>query len=655
MDRSIVLADELQAPPAALRMPKLLPYSPFALPSPSSSLRPVGLNAASARDDDEGRRARMPASASASSLPALAAQAAAAAAAESSSEDDLEGLANLTNALANTNTNTNTNRFKQDTANNSDTNKNTNGLRSLLENHTEGFARDCGLDDPYFGEEGSDHSGGSLDDDECPGASRLRRPRSTKRGEDVAWTRMTFSEPPVSRRYSLQDGGVLAALPRSDGFGRLPSPRQISYAAASPISQSSPAVVRPAVAKRPSSAAAWTAFWGHEVARSSHVALEGSDALPDDNEGAAPRQYDLLNFLAVPLRLESLLFFGFFSCLDVFFELFTFQPLRVLRALVRGGGGAEVAGVRRERMSVLVLMCASAILYVSVDPSIVYHYVRGQATFKLYVIYNCLEILDRLCTYFGNDVSTLPHVGRGAMSFPALFAVQLLYVCIHAFILFLQLITLNVAINEVNLLLTLLVSNQFIELKTSVFKKYSEDNLFQIVGADAVERFQIFVYIVLIAFNNLSDRQWAPGIDWFFELGRTLVLVAGSEALIDWIKHAFIARFNAVPVGFYESLLSSYRDDLQLARGYRTPVLCQRLGFVPLPLAAVVFKVVFPSFASGAVRLCAITATVWVLLVAFKFLVFISLRALARVNRESGRDAAVSAAGADLAYFPLAK
>jgi hypothetical protein len=42
-------------------------------------------------------------------------------------------------------------------------------------------------------------------------------------------------------------------------------------------------------------------------------------------------------------------------------------------------------------------------------------------------------------------------------------------------------VTLNVALNsESGLLITVLVSNQFIELKGCVFKKYSQENLFQV-------------------------------------------------------------------------------------------------------------------------------------------------------------------------------
>lgn len=54
----------------------------------------------------------------------------------------------------------------------------------------------------------------------------------------------------------------------------------------------------------------------------------------------------------------------------------------------------------------------------------------------------------------------------------------------HALVMVYQLISLNVAINSYDhALLTLLVSNQFVEIKGSVFKKFEKDSLFQITCA----------------------------------------------------------------------------------------------------------------------------------------------------------------------------
>jgi hypothetical protein len=39
-----------------------------------------------------------------------------------------------------------------------------------------------------------------------------------------------------------------------------------------------------------------------------------------------------------------------------------------------------------------------------IDISLIYHVIRGQGTIKLYVVYNVLEIFDKLCQSFGEDV-----------------------------------------------------------------------------------------------------------------------------------------------------------------------------------------------------------------------------------------------------------
>jgi hypothetical protein len=60
-------------------------------------------------------------------------------------------------------------------------------------------------------------------------------------------------------------------------------------------------------------------------------------------------------------------------------------------------------------------------------------------------------------------------------------------------VLFYQVVTLNVAINSYsNSLLTLLLSNQFVEIKGSVFKKFEKENLFQLSCSGNL----IYIYII---------------------------------------------------------------------------------------------------------------------------------------------------------------
>ena len=60
---------------------------------------------------------------------------------------------------------------------------------------------------------------------------------------------------------------------------------------------------------------------------------------------------------------------------------------------------------------------------------------------------------------------------------------------VHTLVMVYQTISLNVAVNSYDhALLTLLMSNQFVEIKGSVFKKFEKDNLFQITCAGTSNR-----------------------------------------------------------------------------------------------------------------------------------------------------------------------
>jgi hypothetical protein len=122
-------------------------------------------------------------------------------------------------------------------------------------------------------------------------------------------------------------------------------------------------------------------------------------------------------------------------------------------------------------------------------------------------------------------------------------------------------VSLNVAINSYdNALLTLLLSNQFVEIKGAVFKKFEKENLFQMSCAggfkrssdeykhdvadidefsdtDIVERFQLSLMLCIIAMRNLIELNGST----FSLLPTSFIL---SEMFVDWLKHAFITKFN---------------------------------------------------------------------------------------------------------------
>ena len=264
------------------------------------------------------------------------------------------------------------------------------------------------------------------------------------------------------------------------------------------------------------------------------------------------------NTLSVPVSLERLVMFGTALCMDAFLFLFTLLPLRVasasprallrlvplVRSRVRPLFGSE--SVDLIRALILWIVCWSLFAYIDISKT--YHLIRAQATIKLYVIYNLLEISDKMCCYVGPDVldalywtasgdaagfsgaaggtssgegvlhgsgaacrgsRARRNTASGAGGWSDLawdFSLAIFYVFIHAVVMIYQVVTLQVAMHSSNnALLTLLVSNNFVELKGSIFKKFASDNLFQITSADMSERFQL-VLVLFIMFCQQLDR-----------------------------------------------------------------------------------------------------------------------------------------------------
>lgn len=241
----------------------------------------------------------------------------------------------------------------------------------------------------------------------------------------------------------------------------------------------------------------------------------------------------------------------------------------------------------------------SSIALMNLDASRMYHFVRAQSAVKLYVIYNLVEVGDRLLSALGQDIfeclfssETLSRnsSGRSKILLPfGMFLLSLVYNCAHAVTLFYQVITLNVCVNSYsNALLTLLMSNQFVEIKSSVFKRFEKENTFQLTCADIVERFQLWVVLLIIAMRNIvevgglsvpgagtelgddggaaSSPLHSPSIlpasftllpTWFWsgEVLSPFLIVIGSEMLVDWIKHAYINKFNNIKPNFYSRIL----------------------------------------------------------------------------------------------------
>lgn len=242
-----------------------------------------------------------------------------------------------------------------------------------------------------------------------------------------------------------------------------------------------------------------------------------------------------------------------------------------------------------------IIICSSIAL-MNLDASRMYHFIRAQSAIKLYAIYNLLEVGDRLLSALGQDVfeclfstETLSRnsSGRSKIMLPlGMFLLALVYNILHSVILFYQVIALNVAVNSYsNALLTLLLSNQFVEIKSTVFKRFEKENTFQLACADIVERFQLWIMLIIIGMRNVVEVGGlsVPGAGsedsgpssiplhtssilpasftilpswlWSGEVLSPFIVVIGSEMIVDWVKHAYVNKFNNIKPTFYGRIL----------------------------------------------------------------------------------------------------
>ncbi|KAF9427736.1 hypothetical protein BGZ94_004269 [Podila epigama] len=355
------------------------------------------------------------------------------------------------------------------------------------------------------------------------------------------------------------------------------------------------------------------------------------------------------NFLSVPIAFEKMLVFGYFVCLDSFLYNFTILPARFVLAVValfryifsrtwfsKNSERIRLKSSQKCDLIKVTLVVVACTVLQSVDASRTYHFIRGQNAMKLYAIFNCLEIFDRLCCSFGQDIldslfskSTLgSHPPRASLTAsrharPLTFVIlAIFYILAHTMVLFFQMVTLNVAVNSYsNALLTLLISNQFVEIKGSVFKKFEKENLFQLSCSDIVERFQLSVFVTIITIRNLVELSAAPPSPFsvypqsfvplfssMTAMARLLTpcfLVLGCETLVDWLKHAFITKFNQIRPSVYGRFVDILSRDLVVGSPARlagrnkqqqmfvdqSPMVSRRIGLAALPLACLVICV----------------------------------------------------------------
>lgn len=403
--------------------------------------------------------------------------------------------------------------------------------------------------------------------------------------------------------------------------------------------------------------------------------------LEGDESHYEERRERVYTFMATPRELEKFCIFGFLQCLDAFLFMVTFLPIRIIIAVLRlltypcailcgsrslaqhipaksgrSGRVLQPAQVCDLLKGVLAVMSCAVVNHI--DTSMIYHLVRGQTVIKLYVFYNMLDLVDRVMSGFGQDIldtlywtATEPTENRekggrrrGGVLFH--FTIAMIYIISHGFLIMCQVTVLNVAFNSHSkALLTILMSNNFVEIKGSLFRHVDRNNLQQISCSDVKERFHYASLLLVVFVVNMAEFNWNPDQVWVILPDITLVLMV--ELFVDWTKHAFITKFNQINPETYRSFLVNLAQDMVTSRqkhaftDYSDQV-CRRLGFTPLPLLCLLVRTYSKSIPMVGYISYILLAIFYCCLVSLKLLTSIILLGvgcrLLEQEQESGRQ-----------------
>lgn len=314
-------------------------------------------------------------------------------------------------------------------------------------------------------------------------------------------------------------------------------------------------------------------------------------------------------FIKVPGQVEGIMSFGFYICVDSFLYCVTVLPIRFVwstallanRLLWKKTSPAFTFHRRHsyQMIQVFILYCVHAYVLAPISIGQLYHWIRGQAMIKLYVLIAIVEVFDRLWCAMGQDCLDSMYwntVNRPTSTRMIISVVVVLVYCtIHTLFLFVHVATLNVAMNSADqALLALLISGNFAEIKSTVFKKYNRPALFKLTAGDICERFKLGLFLGLVLILN-----YCQGMErgQFFHFIRTCGMIWGGELLADWIKHSFITKFNFLPARVFVEYALLLAGDVtgighEGVNVDNSHAVVKRIGFAQLPFVCVSFRLI---------------------------------------------------------------
>ncbi|KAH8583173.1 eukaryotic membrane family [Cryptosporidium sp. chipmunk genotype I] len=256
------------------------------------------------------------------------------------------------------------------------------------------------------------------------------------------------------------------------------------------------------------------------------------------------------------------------------------------------GNYFKFTAVELTDLSRFLVLLLSIFIFSRLDISFFYHYIRGQGLLKLYVIFNMLEIFEKLFRSFGRDlidtylessIKFFTYIGfvdgsyeqeNNHSSFTNLFIdsfskyfIVVIYLLIHCTIHMIRGLALNISLNSSEYTMFLIViTNNFAEIKSTVFKTYHSISLFTISCSDTIERFQL-LYDGCILFIRMYSNARLYTDSIFSSVITWVVSVYLVEIIVDWFKHSFLVKFNKINSNCYFSYLDTLIGDILLSRG----------------------------------------------------------------------------------------
>ncbi|KAH9419995.1 Transmembrane anterior posterior transformation protein 1 [Dermatophagoides pteronyssinus] len=382
--------------------------------------------------------------------------------------------------------------------------------------------------------------------------------------------------------------------------------------------------------------------------------------LQNDEQRYRERREKFYIFLKIPYKLETFLFYGFFQCVDAFLFVLTFLPFRLILALLSclfrianifirffstfNSKSFQTVPILNaaETCDILkgIILLASFYMMDNIEISIFYHQIKSQSIIKLYIFFNMLEVADKLLSSFGQDIldtlywtATEPQTKKRHYVFIFFhLLLAIFYVFAHTILVLLQATTLNVAINSKNkALITIMMSNNFVELKSMVFKKFEKNNLFHMSCSDVRERLHYIVLLAVVIIQTMKEYNWSDRQLWI--LLPDCLMVFSVEIFVDWFKHAFVTRFNEISYDVYEDYSLSLAYDLvgsklKSAFSDHSDIVSRRMGFIPLPLSVLLMRIFFSSFHFNDIYSCLCLLFLFLSIITFKLSVNIVLLGL---------------------------